>query len=121
MSIVVARESQTKVLSQEHYVSMVVQKVGEIKQQQLTKNQFHKPAIPLQATPFSTARTDTSEPFVSMQSCLLNKAEWNQKKTSIPTPGLPPAKKQVVTRKIEQKSKAAHKPPFNLIRRNSRL
>ena len=88
MSIVVARESQTKVLSREHYVSMVVQKVGEIKQQQLTKNQFHKPAIPLQATPFSTARTDTSEPFVSMQSCLLNKAEWNQKKNINPNPWL---------------------------------
>ncbi|XP_065890104.1 protein ELYS-like isoform X2 [Dysidea avara] len=77
MSIVVARESQAKVLSQAHYVSMVMQKVGETKQHQLPKNQFHKPAIPLPATPFSTAQTDTiitSEPFVSSPVCSIQRS-----------------------------------------------
>jgi len=70
MSTVVARESQAKVLSQAHYVSMVMQKVGETKQkeqQQLPINQLHKPATPLPATPLSVTQTNTiiSEPFVS--------------------------------------------------------
>jgi len=70
MSTVVARESQAKVLSQAHYVSMVMQKVGETKQkeqQQLPINWLRKPATPLPATSLSITQTDTifSEPFVS--------------------------------------------------------
>jgi len=70
MSTVVAREGNTKVLSQAHYVSIVMQKVGETKPS--PKQQQHKPATPLTTTPLPTTplptksvvSTSISEPFV---------------------------------------------------------
>lgn len=65
MSTVVVREGSTKVLSQAHYISIVMQKVGETKsspkQQQLATP---LPAMPLPALPKSTVSTSISEPFV---------------------------------------------------------
>ena len=77
MSTVVARESQAKVLSQAHYVSMVMEKVGETKRkEQKPVIPLHKPATPLPATPLSTAQIGTilSEPFVSSPICSIQRS-----------------------------------------------
>lgn len=65
MSTVVAREANTKVLSQAHYLSIVMQKVGEAKSSP-EQQQFQKPAtpLPLPATPKSVISASISEPFV---------------------------------------------------------
>jgi len=75
MSTIVARESQAKVLSQAHYVSMVMQKVGETKQKE-DQQQLHVPATPQPATLFSTTQTNTiiSEPFVSSPICSVQRS-----------------------------------------------
>ena len=69
MSTVVAREANAKVLSQAHYLSIVMQKVGETKSP--PPKQLQKPATPLPvmpqalpATPKSVISTSISEPFV---------------------------------------------------------
>lgn len=72
MSIVVAREANTKVLSQAHYLSIVMQKVGETKsspkQQQLQQHQQQqKPATPLPATPLHLPATPKSVTSVSIR------------------------------------------------------
>ena len=67
MSTVVAREANTKVLSQAHYLSIVMQKVGEAKSppnQQVQKPATPLPTTPLPATPKSTIPSSISEPFV---------------------------------------------------------
>ena len=69
MSTVVAREANAKVLSQAHYLSIVMQKVGETKSpppKQLQKLATPLPVMPqaLPATPKSVMSTSISEPFV---------------------------------------------------------
>ena len=69
MSTIVAREANTKVLSQAHYLSIVMQKVGEAKLSSSPAQQLQKPATPLPATPQpatpnSVMSASISEPFV---------------------------------------------------------
>lgn len=71
MSTVVAREANTKMLSQAHYISIVMQKVGETKSSpKQQQQQVQKPATPLLATPLlATPKSAVpaaciSEPFV---------------------------------------------------------
>lgn len=69
MSTVVAREANTKILSQAHYISIVMQKVGETKSSPKQQQQLQKPATPLLATPLpatpkSAVPSCISEPFV---------------------------------------------------------
>ena len=64
MSTIVAREANTKVLSQAHYLSIVMQKVGEAKLSSSPAQQLQKPATPRPATPNSVMSTSISEPFV---------------------------------------------------------
>ena len=69
MSTVVAREANTKVLSQAHYLAIVMQKVGETNFSPKQQQQVQKPATPLLATPLpatpkSAIPASISEPFV---------------------------------------------------------
>lgn len=64
MSAVVAREANVKVLSQAHYLSIVMQKVGEAKPSSPKQQQLQQPATPLPATPKSIMSASISEPFV---------------------------------------------------------
>ena len=101
MSTVVAREANTKVLSQAHYLSIVMQKVGETKS--IPKQQkLQQPATPLPATPKSALSASVSEPFVLSPLCSL------QKSTS--------RTKNVVT--SQSRLLSAHKTPRLIARRS---